>query len=74
VKLVHLVGFIIKKSDTMHGDVNVKLNVIVTGMQQHLLYNGQSEPDPLPVPVFTQVFLGHLQLRAVQQPEACQCH
>jgi hypothetical protein len=50
------------------------LNVAVAGMQQYLLHNGQSEPDPLPVPVFTQVLLGHLQFRAVQQPKTRQCH
>jgi len=54
--------------------MNVKLNVIVTGMQQHLLHDGQPEPDPLPVPVFTQVFLGHLQLCVVQQQETFWCH
>lgn len=42
------------------------------GLQQHLLHHGQPEPDPLPVPVFTQVLPRHLQLCSAQQRQAGQ--
>ena len=70
ILLMH--GATMKFSD--EGLFCVNLNVTVTGMQQHLLYDGQPEPDPLPVPIFTQVFLGHLQLRLIQQQETVQRH
>jgi len=43
VKLVHLVGFIIKKFVTMHGHVNVKKNSVLTAGIQNPFPPAHSE-------------------------------
>jgi len=38
VKLVHLVGFIIKKFVTMHGHMNVKNNSLQSALNRHTVW------------------------------------